>query len=94
MDGHVILLGDSIFDNAAYVPGGPAVIEHLRRGLPEGWKATLLGVDGSLATGSSLAVVFAPTTGSFFSHSFSRILLSAIARTSFASMSSAGYRHA
>jgi lysophospholipase L1-like esterase len=44
---HVILLGDSIFDNAGYVPGGPAVIEQLRRELPTGWQATLLAVDGS-----------------------------------------------
>jgi GDSL-like lipase/acylhydrolase family protein len=43
---HVVLLGDSIFDNARYVPGGPSVIEHLRRGLPSGWRATLLAVDG------------------------------------------------
>jgi len=26
---HVVLLGDSIFDNAAYAAGGPAVIDHL-----------------------------------------------------------------
>jgi hypothetical protein len=45
--GHVVLLGDSIFDNARYVPGGPSVIEHLRRGLPSGWRATLLAIDGS-----------------------------------------------
>jgi hypothetical protein len=44
--GHVVLLGDSIFDNAAYVPGGPAVIEQVQRGLPPGWTATLLAVDG------------------------------------------------
>ncbi len=47
MNGHVVLLGDSIFDNAVYVPGGPAVIEHLRRLLPAGWKGTLLAVDGA-----------------------------------------------
>lgn len=47
MPGHVVLLGDSIFDNAAYVPGGPSVIEHLRRVLTNGWKATLLAVDGA-----------------------------------------------
>jgi hypothetical protein len=46
---HVVLLGDSIFDNARYVPGGPPVIEHLRRCLPRGWRATLLAVDGSVA---------------------------------------------
>lgn len=47
--GHVLLLGDSIFDNAGYVPGGPSVIEHLRRVLPTGWRATLLAIDGSVA---------------------------------------------
>jgi len=45
--GHVVLLGDSIFDNEVYVPGGPSVIEHLRRILPTGWDATLLAVDGA-----------------------------------------------
>jgi hypothetical protein len=44
---HVVLLGDSIFDNARYVPGGPSVIEHLRRCLPTGWQATLLARDGA-----------------------------------------------
>jgi lysophospholipase L1-like esterase len=47
---HVVLLGDSIFDNAAYVPGGPAVIDQLRRNLPAGWRAALLAVDGSVTT--------------------------------------------
>ena len=47
MAGHVVLLGDSVFDNAAYVPGGPAVVEHLRRMLPPGWEATLLAIDGA-----------------------------------------------
>jgi hypothetical protein len=47
---HVVLLGDSIFDNERYVPGGPSVIEHLRRVLPKGWRATLLAVDGSVAS--------------------------------------------
>jgi hypothetical protein len=44
---HVVLLGDSIFDNARYVPGGPSVVEHLRRRLPGGWRATLLARDGA-----------------------------------------------
>jgi hypothetical protein len=44
---HVVLLGDSIFDNARYVPGGPSVIEHLNRSLPNGWRATLLARDGA-----------------------------------------------
>jgi lysophospholipase L1-like esterase len=46
----VVLLGDSIFDNAVYVPGGPAVIEQLGRRLPEGWTASLLAVDGDVTS--------------------------------------------
>lgn len=47
---HVVLLGDSIFDNAAYVGEGPDVIYQLRAILPKNWKATLLAVDGSTTT--------------------------------------------
>ena len=43
---HVVLLGDSIFDNASYVPGKPPVIEQLQKKLLPNWKATLLAVDG------------------------------------------------
>jgi GDSL-like Lipase/Acylhydrolase family len=46
--GHVVLLGDSIFDNARYVPDRPPVIEQLRRALPAGWQATLLAIDGHM----------------------------------------------
>jgi hypothetical protein len=45
---HVVLLGDSIFDNAAYVGGGPDVVTQLRQRLPSGWRATLLAVDGAV----------------------------------------------
>jgi GDSL-like Lipase/Acylhydrolase family len=44
---HVVLLGDSIFDNDRYVPGGPSVIAHLRKLLPASWRATLLARDGT-----------------------------------------------
>ena len=44
---HVVLLGDSIFDNAAYTGGGPDVVSQLRPLLPGGWRATLLAVDGA-----------------------------------------------
>lgn len=44
---HVALLGDSIFDNAAYVGAGRDVIGWLRTCLPPGWSATLGAVDGS-----------------------------------------------
>lgn len=44
---HLVLLGDSIFDNASYTNGQPAVIDQVRARLPAGWKATLAAVDGS-----------------------------------------------
>jgi hypothetical protein len=44
---HLILLGDSIFDNAAYTDGGPDVVTQLNAALPAGWAASLLAVDGS-----------------------------------------------
>jgi hypothetical protein len=46
---HIVLLGDSVFDNAAYVRGGADVVTRLRSRLPEGWRATLAAVDGSVA---------------------------------------------
>ena len=45
--GHVVLLGDSIFDNAAYVAGAPDVVRQVRQRLPPGVEATLAAVDGS-----------------------------------------------
>ena len=45
---HVVLLGDSIFDNAAYVAAGaPDIVRQVRQRLPYGSKATLAAVDGS-----------------------------------------------
>lgn len=46
--GHLVLLGDSIFDNAPYVPPGQAVIDHLRQLLPPDTIATLLAHDGDV----------------------------------------------
>lgn len=43
---HLVLLGDSIFDNRAYVAGGPAAIDQVRKRLPTDWKTSLLAVDG------------------------------------------------
>lgn len=48
--GHVVLLGDSIFDNGAYTRGEPDVVAHLRSMLPDGWTATLVAVDGATTT--------------------------------------------
>ena len=48
--GHIVLLGDSIFDNAGYLAGrGPDVAGHLRARLPAGWRATLLARGGAVA---------------------------------------------
>lgn len=46
---HIVLLGDSIFDNLAYTRGGPDVVAQLRERLPGGWEATLCAVDGDVA---------------------------------------------
>jgi hypothetical protein len=48
MTQHLVLLGDSIFDNRAYTAGQPDVVSHLRTVLPSGWRATLCAVDGSI----------------------------------------------
>ena len=43
---HVVLLGDSVFDNGVYVAPGPDVIRQLRSRLAGGGAANLLAVDG------------------------------------------------
>ena len=45
---HVILLGDSIFDNGSYVPGEQPVIEQVKAILSKEWNASLLAVDGDV----------------------------------------------
>jgi hypothetical protein len=45
---HIVLLGDSVFDNAAYVAGGPDVLRQLRGILPAGWRATMNALDGAV----------------------------------------------
>src|SRR3984893_9343560 len=45
---HIILLGDSVFDNAAYVDRNPDVVRQLGQMLPQGRKATLLARDGAV----------------------------------------------
>ena len=45
---HLVLLGDSIFDNAQYTSGGPDVVSQVRSLLPSEWAASLLAVDGSM----------------------------------------------
>ena len=57
---HVVLLGDSIFDNAAYTRGGPDVIRQVRERLPEGWKAALRAVDGDITRDIAAQLVGVP----------------------------------
>lgn len=47
---HLVLLGESVFDNQAYVASSRAVIDHVRAGLPGGAQATPLAVDGDATT--------------------------------------------
>lgn len=49
--GHLVLLGDSILDNAAYVNGGDCIASQLRARLSRDWRVTLLAQDGSVAEG-------------------------------------------
>ena len=44
---HIVLLGDSIFDNATYVGENPDVISQLRMKVPENWNASLNAIDGN-----------------------------------------------
>jgi lysophospholipase L1-like esterase len=59
---HVVLLGDSIFDNGAYVEGGPDVAQQLREFLDIEEKVTLVAVDGSLTTMVAGQLANSPTT--------------------------------
>jgi lysophospholipase L1-like esterase len=49
---HVVLLGDSIFDNGSYVRRGePDVVAQMQAKLPAGSRATLCAVDGAVTSG-------------------------------------------
>lgn len=61
MNGHVALLGDSVFDNGAYTSGGPDVITQVRSLLRAGLQATLLAVDGSMIADLDYQVSELPT---------------------------------
>jgi hypothetical protein len=61
---HVVLLGDSIFDNARYTEGGPDVISQVRQLLPLDWRATLLAVDGATTEHIPAQLARLPTTTS------------------------------
>lgn len=58
---HLVLLGDSIFDNGQYTSGGPDVISQVRRLLPAGWEGSLLALDGSTTSDIAAQVERLPT---------------------------------
>ena len=58
---HLVLLGDSIFDNRAYVGGGPAVIDQVRGIVPASWMVSLLAVDGDTSVQVSDQLVGLPS---------------------------------
>jgi hypothetical protein len=47
---HIVLLGDSIFDNGVYVPGKPLVIDQVRARIADADSATLLAIDGHVTS--------------------------------------------
>ena len=49
MNKHVILAGDSIFDNATYVPGEPCVTDQLQAIIDAGTAVSMIAVDGDYA---------------------------------------------
>jgi lysophospholipase L1-like esterase len=57
---HIALLGDSIFDNAAYTRGEPDVIGHLRSILQAASMATLVARDGATTTDMARQVIHTP----------------------------------
>jgi hypothetical protein len=45
---HVALLGDSVFDNGAYIGSDPNVVRQTQHLLPANWFAVLLARDGAV----------------------------------------------
>lgn len=65
---HVVLLGDNVFDNGAYLqPGEPHVPAQVRARLPEGWRVTMNASEGPsprTSRASSAACLRMPATSS------------------------------
>jgi hypothetical protein len=83
---HVVLLGDSTFDNASYVEEDePSIVQQVSLYLPEGSQASLLAMDGSSIQDMSRQLERLPTDASHLlisiggndTLSYARILLSA-----------------
>lgn len=64
---HIVLLGDSIFDNKTYVgENGKDVISHLRELVPDDWKTTLKAIDGSLIENVNQQLIDVPQDATHF----------------------------
>ncbi|MBX7170414.1 MAG: SGNH/GDSL hydrolase family protein [Pyrinomonadaceae bacterium] len=63
---HIVLLGDSIFDNKAYIGNEPDVISHLQGIIPSNWQAALNAVDGSLVENVSGQLLKSPPDATHF----------------------------
>lgn len=62
---HVVLLGDSIFDNGPYVASElDTTSSHLRAVLPKGWQVSLLAVDGHITRDVARQLTGLPNTAS------------------------------
>ena len=48
---HIILAGDSIFDNGVYVPGEPDIANQVESLIDPNEQVTLLAIDGDITTG-------------------------------------------
>jgi hypothetical protein len=63
---HIVLFGDSIFDNKSYVGGGRDVATHLREITPGDWQTTLRAIDGSVIEGVSRQILNVPQDATHF----------------------------
>ncbi len=61
---HIVLMGDSIFDNVTYTQGGPSVIDQLQSELSSGDRASLLAVDGDTTINVAAQIRRVPSTAS------------------------------
>lgn len=58
---HLVLVGDSVFDNQAYVSPGAATLDAVRARLAPGWSATLVAQDGSTVDEVGRQLMHLPT---------------------------------
>ena len=62
---HIVILGDSIFDNGAYSAPEADVVEQLRRVLPPEWRATNCAKDGATTATLGFQVATIPSDATY-----------------------------